>query len=275
MSYPDCQYSHVTWIRKDSPTFKALMEGLKKDSTGGAAVTTFLATLTTAHEAFKQGLRPGADLNRLLAKYQDATGIISTREYALPDIPNDPNDPGNSFVTDLIEGIAGAAMTEIGIGISLYTLVMDLVSLFNIKLHLRGVLFNTAATDLEELRINYGPNGLPNLFPLKTTIPGAKPIMNPLDKKNYDCVGFTQFGGIGYQGLEGFFVAVQAQRKQGQIPPPPMYCQYYSQSRGISIGVDDRSHGPLREVFRADENTIGVLVNQPQSTFGVTMIVYG
>lgn len=273
MSYPDCQYSHVTWIRKDSAAFKTLIEGLKNERTAGAAVTTFLATLTSAHEAFKQGLRPGVDMNRLLATYQNTTGIISTREYTLPDIPDDPNYPGSSFTTDLIEGIAGAAMTEIGIGISLYTLVMDLVALFNIKLHLRGLLFNNSAADLEELQIYYGPNGMPNLFPLKTTLPGIKPIMNPLDKKNYDCVGFTLFGGIGFQSLEGFFVAVQAQRKNGPRPPP-MYCQYYAQVRGISIGQDDRSHGPLREAFYVD-NTIGVLVNQPMSTYGITAIVYG
>lgn len=48
MSYPDCQYSHVTWIRKDSAVYKALTDGLKA----------FLATLTSAHQAFKTGSIP-------------------------------------------------------------------------------------------------------------------------------------------------------------------------------------------------------------------------
>lgn len=273
MSYPDCQYSHVTWIKKDSANFKALSEGLKNPRTAPGAVTKFLATLTSAHEAFQKGLRPGVDVSKLLAAYQNTTGIISTRHYTLPDIPNDPNDPSNSFFTDLVEGIAGAAMTEIGIGITLYTLVLDLVALFNIKLHLQGLLFNTAATDLEDIEFRFGPNGIANLLPLKATIPAAKPIMNPLDKQNYDCVGFTLFGGIGYMSLQGFSITVVSQRSKGQ-PPPSMYCQYFSQTRGIAPGSDDWNHAPVRDVYYARDVT-GVMVNQQGSPYGVTAIVCG
>lgn len=275
MSYPDCQYSHVTWVRKDSAAFKALSEGLKNPHTAPGAVTTFLANMTAAHEAFKKGLRPHADMMALLRAYQDATGIISTREFTLPEVPgnpNDPDDPINKFATDMIEGIAGAASTEIGIGISLYTLVLDLIEIFDIKLHLQGVLFNTAATDLENIEFRFGPNGLPNMLPLSATIPAAKSIMNPVDKKNYDCVGFTVFGGVGYQSLEGFYIAVTTQRKNDD--PSPMYCQYYAQDRGIAPGIDDRNHAPLREVFYEGKVT-GVMVEQVSNPNGIVAIVYG
>lgn len=272
MSYPDCQYSHVTWVRKDSAAFQALSEGLKNPHTAPGAVTSFLTNMTAAHKAFKQGLRPHVDVMALLRAYQDATGIISTREFTLPDIPSNPNDPTNSFATDLIEGIAGAASTEIGIGISLYNLVLDLIELFDIKLHLQGLLFNTAATDLVNINFRFGPNGIANLLPLSATIPAAKSIMNPVDKKNYDCVGFTVFGGVGYQSLEGFYIAVTAQRKEDD--PPPMYCQYYAQDRGIAPGFDDRNHAPLREVFYEAKVT-GVMVQQVTNPNGIVAIVYG
>jgi hypothetical protein len=271
MSFPDCQYSHVTWLRKDSAACQALMEGLKKPDTAPAAVTTFLTTLSSAHQAFKHGLSPGVDVTALLRAYQDKTGIISTREFALPDVPSNPNDPGNSFATDLIEGIAGAAMTEIGIGISLYTLVMDLIELFDIKLHLQGVLFNTGTSDLEGIDFRFGPNGIPNVLPLSRTIPGAKPIMNPVDRKNYDCIGFTFFGGVGYMSLQGFFIAMRAYRKNGA--GVEVYCQYYAESRGIAPGVDDRNHAPLREVFYAPPQFTGVMVENVSNPNGIVAIV--
>lgn len=273
MNYPDCQYSHVTWIRKDSAAFKALSDGLKTPAKAPDAVTAFGATLSSAHETFKRGLVPGADLTALLRAYQDRTGIISTREFTLPDIPSNPNDPSSSFTTDLIEGIAGAAMTEIGIGISLYTLVMDLVALFNIKLHLKGLLFNTAPTDLEHIHFLFGPNGLPNILPLPSKIPAAKSIMNPLDKKNYDCVGFTFFGGVGDLTLQGFFVTMMADRKNGN-ERIGVYCQYYAMETGIASGFDDRNHAPLRDVFYAPQFT-GVMVAQPSNPNGVVAIVCG
>lgn len=278
MSFPDCQYSHVTWIRKDSAAFKALTEGLKAGQKtpdkARDAVTAFLATLSSAHNAFKKSLRPGADLHKLLQAYQNTTGIISTRDFTLPDIPDDPNnDPGNSFATDLIEGIAGAAMTEIGIGISLYTLVLDLVALFNIKLHLQGLLFNTGSTDLENIQFRFGENGLPNMLPLSPTIPAAKSIMNPLDKKNYDCVGFTVFGGVGFQSLQGFYVTMVANRKKhNQIG---VYCQYYASYKGIAPGFDDRDHAPLSDVFVETPEFTGVLVDQPSNPNGIVAIVCG
>lgn len=273
MSYPDCQYSHVTWVRKDSAAFKALIAGLRNPHTAPGAVTTFLANMTTAHEAFKEGLRPNVDMMALLKAYQDATGILSTREFTLPDIPGDSSGPGNDFIRDLIEGIAGAAMTEIGIGISLYALVMDLIELFNIKLHLQGMLFNTASTDLENIEFRFGPNGIPNVLPLSTTIPAAKSIMNPVDKKNYDCVGFTLFGGVGYQSLEGFYIVVNTQRKNGE-PPPPIYCQYYAQTRGIAAGVDEHAHAPLRKVYYEGGLT-AVMVDQVSNPSEIVAIVYG
>ncbi|MGH8081957.1 MAG: hypothetical protein ACREP7_15390 [Lysobacter sp.] len=269
MSYPDCQYSHVTWVMKDSAAYKALTEGLKNDHTAANAVTAFLTTLTTAHKDFNRGLHPGADMTALLRAYQNKTGIISSRDYTLPDIPSNPNDPDNSFVNDLIAGIAGAVVTEIGIGITLYTLVLDLIEIFEIKLHLQGLLFNTAPTDLMNIDFRYGPNGLPNLLPLSQTIPAAKSIMNPLDKKNYDCVAFTLFGGVGFQSLEGFFIALHAERKRHS--QTPVYCQFYASDRGIAPGVDDRDHAPLREVFRAYDFT-GVMVDTPSNPNGMVAI---
>ncbi|MGJ7903938.1 hypothetical protein [Lysobacter sp. 1R34A] len=272
MSYPDRQYSHVTWVRKDSAAFKALIAGLRNPHTAPGAVTTFLTNMTAAHEAFKEGLHPNVNMMALLTAYQNATGIVSTREFTLPDIPGNSGGPGNDLITDLIEGIAGAAMTEIGIGISLYALAMDLIELFDIKLHLQGMVFNTASTDLENIDFRFGPNGIPNVLPLSATIPAPKPIMNPVDKKNYDCVGFTLFGGVGYQSLEGFYIAVTAQRKRDD--PPPMYCQYYAQDRGIASGFDDRNHAPLREVFY-EGGVTGVMVEQVSSPNGIVAIVYG
>ena len=273
MDYPDCQYSHVTWVCKDSAAFKSLSAGLKNPQTAPGAVTAFLETLTAAHSTFNNGLHPGVDLIRLLQVYQDRTGIISTRDFTLPEIPSNPNDPGNSFATDMIEGIVGAAVTEIGIGISLYTLVLDLVALFDIKLHLQGVVFNAGSTDLENIDFRFGPNGIANLRPLSSTIPAAKSIMNPIDKKNYDCVGFTLFGGVGYLSLEGFYITVTAERKKGESPLP-MYCQYYAGDKGIAPGYDDRDHQPLREVYHGAGIT-GVMVDQRGNPNGVVAIVYG
>lgn len=280
MGFPACQYSQVSWIRKDSAAFKALSDGLKHDGRPSpdrarAAVTTFLSTLSSAHEEFKSRIGPDANLPKLLQAYQDKTGIISTRDFTLPDIPDDPSGPGSSFFTDMIEGIAGAAMTEIGVGISLYTLVMDLVALFNIKLHLRGVVFNTAATDLEDVRFQFGPNGQPNMLPLSRTIPAAKSIMNPLDKKNYDCVGFTMFGGVGEQSLQGFYISMAATRKKRQ-ELIEVYCQYYEILKGIAQGRDDRSHGPLLD-FCETSGFTGVMAeqmfpNQPKAN-GVVAIM--
>lgn len=150
-------------------------------------------------------------------------------------------------------------MTEIGIGISLYALVMDLVALFNIKYHLQGVLFNTASADLESLHFSFGANGDPNMLPLSSTIPAAKSIMNPLDKKNHDCVGFTLFGGVGYQSLEGFPITMTAGWKEHKVPVQ-MYCQYYATGKGIAPG-DERSHAPLRDVCYLDR-VIGAMVDE-------------
>lgn len=276
MSYPDCQYSHVTWLNTQSAAYQALSEGLKNPSTAPAAVVHFLETLTAAHQDFKRGLRPGADTLALLKAYQDKTGIISTRDYALPDVPNNPNDPGNSIITDLIEGIAGAAETEIGIGISLYTLVLDLIALFNIKLHLQGVLFNTADSDLQDIHFQFGPNGLANVMPLATTIPSARPVMNPVDKKNYPCVGFALFGAVGDESLEGFYIAIQAYRRRGGQPPEPIqaYCQFYANDRGVAPGTDDRNHAPLHDVCYTTA-FVGVMSEQRSSPNGVAAVFCG
>ncbi|ALN57210.1 hypothetical protein GLE_1858 [Lysobacter enzymogenes] len=272
MSLPDCQYSHITWLNTQSAAYQALTEGLKSPSAAPGAVVHFLETLTAAHQDFKRGLGPGADTMALLKAYQDKTGIVSTRDYTLPDIPNNPNDPGNSFAIDLIEGIAGAAETEIGIGISLYTLVLDLIELFDIKLHLQGVLFNTANTDLDHVQFRFGPNGQPNVLPLATTIPAAKTIMNPVDKKNYPCVGFALFGGVGYESLEGFYIAMQAYRKHGA--PIQAYCQFYASDRGIAPGIDDRNHAPLRDVCYTPE-FVGVMSEQRSTPNGIVAIFCG
>ncbi|QWP75917.1 hypothetical protein J5226_20270 [Lysobacter sp. K5869] len=272
MSYPDCQYSHVTWLNTESAAYQALTEGLKSPSAAPDAMTAFFTTLKNAHDDFRNGLRPGANTMALLKAYQDKTGIISTRDYTLPDIPNNPNDPGNSFATDLIEGIAGSVVTEIGVGISLYTLVMDLIHLLDVKLHLQGVLFNTANTDLEDIHFHFGPNGSPNVLPLATTIPAAKSIMNPIDKKNYPCVGFTLFGGVSYQALEGFYIALQARRKQGD--PIEVYSQFYASYRGIAPGVDDRRHKLLKDVWYTQEFA-GVMAQKDSNPNGIVAIFCG
>jgi hypothetical protein len=272
MSFPDCQFSHITWLNTESAAYQALSAGLKSPATAPDAVAHFLETLTAAHQDFKRGLGPGANTMALLKAYQDKTGIISTRDYTLPDIPSNPNDPGNSIALDLIEGIAGAAETEIGIGISLYTLVLDLIELFNIKLHLQGVLFNTANTDLSEIHFHIGPNGQANVLPLATTIPAAKAIMNPVDKKNYPCVGFALFGGVGLQSLEGFYIAVSAYRKHGQ--PIQAYCQFYAGERGVAPGTDDRHHAPLREVCYTTE-FVGVMSEKRSVPNGIVAVFCG
>lgn len=272
MSYPQCQYSHVTWVRRDSAAFIALSEGIKHENTASAAVTAFIENMRDAHKKFIDGLCPDVDLTRLLEAYQNQSGILSTRDFTIPDIPSNPNDPDMSFITDLIEGIAGAASTEIGIGISLYNLVLDLISLFNIKLHLQGLLFNTAPTDLEEIHFEFGDNGMPNMLPLISRIPAAKSIMSPLDKKNYDCVGFVTFGGLGFLSLEGFYITLRADRKKGQRPPP-IYCQYYASGKGIAPG-DQRDHAPLRNFWQMD-NTTGVMMENRSDPDGITAIFCG
>ncbi|MEH6419423.1 hypothetical protein [Pseudomonas sp. CGJS7] len=269
MNYPDCQYSHVAWIRKDSATFKALSAGLSKKETAPAAATAFLTALNSAHQDFKNKLEPGANLTALLGAYQDKTGIISTREYSLPDIPGNPSDPDSGFISDLIGGIAGALVTEIGVGISLYTLAQDLIAMFDIKLHLQGVLFNNAATDLSEIYFHFGPNGQPNILPLSTTLPPAKAIMNPIDKKNYDCVPFTFFGGIGFLSLEGFYITMKAQRQRSE--EISVYCEYYAGYRGIAPGDHER-HPPLEDVFYTRSVT-GVMVENTANPNGIAMIV--
>jgi hypothetical protein len=248
MSFPNCQYSHVTWIRIDSPNFIALNAALKT-KTPQAAIRNFLDTLVSAHKEFQQGVHPGANLMALLKIYQDKTGIISRRDFSLPDVPSDPNDPGSSFATDLIEGITGAVSTEAGVGILMYTLVLDLIHLLDIKLHVKGILLNNSRADLDHIAIRVGPDGEPNLLPLSRTIPGLRKIMNPVDKKNYECVGFVLFGAVGVQSLEGFSITLD-----GEIPKKggtSMYFQYYSVGlKGVSYGTYER-HGDLHDTWCA------------------------
>lgn len=278
MIFPHCQYSNVTWIRKDSAAFKTLSEGLtagqKTPDKVGDAVATFLATLSSAHDTFKNRLRPGANMHTLLQAYQDTTGIISTRDYTLPDIPSGPdNDPSNSFATDLIEGIAGAAMTEIGIGITLYTLVIDLIAMFDIPFHVQGLLFNTGSTDLEDIQIRFGEYSQPNMLPLSSTIPAAKPIMNPLDKKNYDCIGFTVFGAVGELTFRGINFVVSANRKnQEQIR---VYAEFHMTNAAVAQGYDERNHAPLSNGFVKTPEFTGVVANHPAGARGIAAIVCG
>jgi len=246
MNFPNCQYSHVNWIRTDSPNFIALNAALKTRKPQ-AAIQNFLDTLVSAHKEFQQGVHPGADVMALLKIYQDKTGIISRRDFSLPDVPSDPNDPGSSFATDLIEGIAGAVSTEIGLGILVYTLVLDLIHLLDIKLHVKGILLNNSGADLDHIAIRVGPDGEPNLLPMSRTIPGTRKIMNPVDKKNYECVGFVLFGAVGVLSLEGFSISLYADIPQ--VGGTSMYFQYYTASGGgVSFGTDE-NHGVLHDTW--------------------------
>lgn len=252
--YGDCQYSSIAWLAKDSSQFKALMAGLhesnpRRPEPAKQAFTTFLQTLASGQEAFRKGMKPGADLSSLLKNYQAATGIISTKDFTLPDVPNDPGHPiDNSFITDLVEGIAGAASTEVGIGITVYTLVMDLIQLLNIKLHVRGMLMNASNADLDDINLEF-VYADPNVLPLSTSIPASKPVMNPLDKKNYDCVGFAFFGAVGVQDLEGCFLNLAAVKKAPAGGDElRMYYQFYDSLKGVAPG-NDQGHDQLWDVW--------------------------
>lgn len=244
MSFPNCQYSHVTWIRTDSPNFLALSAALKT-STPQAAIKTFLETLVSAHKEFEQGVGPGVNVLQLLKVYQDKTGIISRRDFTLPDVPPDPKNPDSPFVSDLIEGLVGSVSDEAGEGILFYTLILDLIRLLDVKAHIKGVLFNNCRTDLKEIEIMVDGMGMPSLLPLSRTIPGIKKIMNPVDKKNYECAGFVLFGAVGIEAWEGFAITVYGDlsNRGGR----PMYFQYYTDGdRGVSYGTYE-NHGPLRD----------------------------
>jgi hypothetical protein len=242
VSYDHCQYSNITWLRTDSPLVAALNEAPRKDPS--AVITTFLKTLVSAHREFQQGIHPGVDLMKLLKRYQDKTGIISTRNFTLPDVPPGGSVPGmDQFFTDLVEGIVGAASTEAGVAISIYTLVQDLIHILDIQLHVKGLLINNSTSDLEEIELRVGPDGEPNLLPLNATIPGARKIMNPVDKKNYDCVGFVLFGAVGMVSLEGFSIDLRALRERNT--EAQMYFQYYTAGlKGVAAG-DYENHSPL------------------------------
>lgn len=259
MNFPNCQYSHVTWIRTDSPNFKALSAALKK-KTPQAAIKNFLETLISAHKEFEQGVRPGVNILNLLKVYQDKTGIISRRDFTLPDVPPDPKNPDSSFVADLLEGLASSVSDEAGEGILAYTLILDLILLLDVKAHIKGVLFNNRRTDLKEIHIQVDGGGIPNLMPMSRTIPGIKKIMNPVDKKNYECAGFVLFGAVGIEAWEGFAITVH-----GEVPKlglRPMYFQYDTMGgRGVSWAstADGRlQHGDLEDTwFEPNERTPG------------------
>jgi hypothetical protein len=73
--------------------------------------------------------------------------------------------------------------------------------------------------------------GRPSLLPMSRTIPGIKKIMNPVDKKNYECAGFVLFGAVGIEAWEGFAITVRGDM-------PSMYFQYYTfEGRGVSWGT--------------------------------------
>lgn len=245
MSFDHCQYSNVTWIRADSPNFIALNAALKTSNPSGA-ISTFLNTLVSAHREFQQGIHPGADVMKLLQRYQDKTGILSTRDFTLPDVPPGGGAPGGEqFFLDLVEGIVGAASTEAGVAISIYTLVQDLIHMLDIKLHVKGILLNNSLSDLDEIELRVGPVGEPNLLPLNRKIPGVKKIMNPVDRKNYECVGFVLFGAVGVVSLEGFSISLRALRERNNFAQ--MYFQYYTAGlKGVGIG-DYEHHGDLDE----------------------------
>jgi hypothetical protein len=234
MGFQHCQFSHVIWLDKASTTYHALMKGLGESSNAAVTATaTFIDGLATAHQAFQKGLQPGADLNQLVKAYQAATGIISTREFALPDVPNSQDPVVSTFASDMISGIVGALSTEIGIGISVYTLILDLIELLDIKVHIRGVLMNDSTTDLKDLyfRIGYGE---PAVLPLATSLPGTRMIMDPLNKTNYECAGFVLFGAVGFEPLQGLNVGITAQ------DAVPMYLQYYTtSSKGVAPGTEE------------------------------------
>lgn len=263
MTAPNCQYSNINWIRKDSQNFIALMQGLNTNPVD--AVAAFANVIITASRDFQKDFHPEeqsdpeAYMLKLLQTYQDKTGIVSTRHFTLPDAPNDPGNPGSAFLTDLVEGIAGAASTEVGVGISLFNLVLDFIALFNIKLHLKGILMNSSASDLEHIRFNFDYlYGRPDLLPSLNAIPASKSIMNPIDKKNYDCVGFTFFGCVGINSMEGFSLDVQAQIKnRNQIS---FYAQYFS-TLGAGMGAGNlENHSDVRPVIEM-ENSLGVFVD--------------
>jgi hypothetical protein len=246
MNFPDCQYSHVTWIRTDSPNFKALSAALKT-KTPQAAIKNFLETMVSAHREFQQGVMPGVNIMNLLKVYQDKTGIISRREFTLPDVPPDPKNPDSSFLADLLEGLAGSVSDEAGEGILAYTLILDLIRLLDVKAHIKGVLFNNCPTDLEEISIHVEGMGRPSLLPMSRTIPGIKKIMNPVDKKNYECAGFVLFGAVGIEAWEGFAITLY-----GRMPRSgtrPMYFQYYTDGeRGVTWGTYE-NHGDLHDTW--------------------------
>ena len=257
------QFSSVTWIRQDSPNFLALMAGLKSENPA-AAVNKFMQNLFDGHKEYQNSLEPGVDQMKLLTAFQEKTGIISTRHFTLPDIPNDPNDPnGNNFAQDLIGGIAGAAMTEIGIAISFYNLILDFIALLNIKVHVKGLLMNNSDADLENIHCGYG-FGDPTLLPISRTLPAAKSIMNPVDKKNYDCASFTFFGGISDHTLQGLQIATQAYLKRDNKRDSysyGMYFQYYTAlGRGVSVGYLDNHRDVEPVCFDHITNTQGVFV---------------
>jgi hypothetical protein len=246
MNFPDCQYSHVTWIRTDSPNFTALSAALKT-KTPQAAIKNFLETLISAHKEFQQGVGPGVNILDLLKVYQDKTGIISRRDFTLPDVPPDPNNPDSPFVADLIEGFAGSLCDEAGEGILAYTLIMDLIRLLDVKAHIKGVLLNNRQTDLTEIEIRVDGMGIPSLLPMSRTIPGIKKIMNPVDKKNYECAGFVLFGAVGIEAWEGFAITLRAEIPR--LGLRPMYFEYYTAGgRGVSWGTYER-HGELRDTW--------------------------
>ncbi|HEU5003261.1 MAG TPA: hypothetical protein VFW71_10855 [Actinomycetota bacterium] len=249
MQYDNCQYSNIIWIAKESTQFKALKEGLTgRDPV--AAVDTFFTTLGTAQQAFKKALKPGADLTSLLAQYQSATGIISTRDYTLPSEPEPGNPSENSFFLDLIEGIAGAASTEVGIGIALYTLIMDVIEWLELKVHVRGILMNAGTSKLDDIDLECF--GQLTVVPFSVSIPGMKSILNPVTKKNVDCVGFAFFGGVGSDwSAQGFQFFVRAS------PDVDARLQYATFRKGIGPSSGDE----VETVYRTGD-VIGVLVDK-------------
>jgi len=164
------------------------------------AVHTFIAKLEAAQRKAQAELNQFKDLDKILENFQKETGIISTGVGV--NIPEDAPIEENSPLMNLALTAAGMASEGIGLALTALSVFNDLLSLYSENINAFGVLINASNSELKirDFRLE---NAAPSALPLRKTIPPAQKILNPLDKKQYDCVAMSLFGCYNRSKLEG------------------------------------------------------------------------
>lgn len=192
-------YVNNYWIRTDHPIYKNLIKKISQGDNSG--VTDFENTLTDARQAFHDATHMGADMTGPFNTFKDATGIISSKEYSLPDFSHiDPSDPTYGMLISLVETIAGTVITEVGVALYLVNTIVDVIfKVFTEPVTIQGIIINATNSDilLDEIINEEGRGNMdPVVQPLQEKLIGIKDIFCPIDKKNYTCASIATYSAV-------------------------------------------------------------------------------